>query len=40
MTLIEGKKGWIVVDPLTARETSSAALAFANQHLGKSRCLQ
>ena len=35
MTLIEGKKGWIVVDPLTARETSSAALAFANQHLGK-----
>nr|WP_295778547.1 alkyl sulfatase dimerization domain-containing protein [Rhodoferax sp.] len=34
MTLIEGKTGWIVVDPLTARETSSAALAFARQHLG------
>ena len=24
MTLIEGKTGWIVVDPLTARETSAA----------------
>lgn len=34
MTLIEGKAGWIVVDPLTARETSAAALAFARQHLG------
>ena len=34
MTLIEGKTGWIVVDPLTARETSAAALAFARQHLG------
>ncbi|MGI9133685.1 MAG: MBL fold metallo-hydrolase, partial [Rhodoferax sp.] len=34
MTLVEGKTGWIVVDPLTARETASAALAFARQHLG------
>ena len=34
MTLIDGKTGWIVVDPLTARETSAAALAFARQHLG------
>ena len=34
MTLIEGKSGWIVVDPLTARETSAAALAFARQQLG------
>lgn len=34
MTLIEGKSGWIVVDPLTAQESASAALAFANQHLG------
>ncbi|MBI2749482.1 MAG: MBL fold metallo-hydrolase [Burkholderiales bacterium] len=34
MTLIEGKTGWIVVDPLTARETAAAALAFARQHLG------
>ncbi len=34
MTLIEGKTGWIVVDPLTARETASAALAFAREKLG------
>ncbi len=34
MTLIEGKTGWIVVDALTCRETASAALAFARQHLG------
>ncbi|MCP4004809.1 MAG: MBL fold metallo-hydrolase [bacterium] len=37
MSLIEGKSGWIVVDPLTASETASAALALANQHLGKRR---
>ena len=34
MTLIEGKTGWIVVDPLTAKETAQAAMAFARQHLG------
>nr|WP_316641488.1 alkyl sulfatase dimerization domain-containing protein [uncultured Roseateles sp.] len=34
MTLVEGKTGWIVVDTLTARESASAALAFARQHLG------
>lgn len=34
MTLIDGKTGWILVDPLTAKESSSAALAFARQHLG------
>lgn len=34
MTLIEGDKGWIVVDPLTAKETSKAAFAFAQKHLG------
>jgi alkyl sulfatase BDS1-like metallo-beta-lactamase superfamily hydrolase len=34
MTLIEGKTGWIVVDTLTARESASAALAFARQQLG------
>ena len=34
LTLIEGRSGWIVVDPLTARETAAAALAFARQHLG------
>ncbi len=34
ITLIEGKTGWIVVDTATSRETSSAAMAFARQHLG------
>jgi alkyl sulfatase BDS1-like metallo-beta-lactamase superfamily hydrolase len=34
MTLIEGSSGWIVVDPLTARESSAAALAFAREKLG------
>ncbi len=35
ITLIEGKTGWIVVDALTARESAAAAMAFAEQHLGK-----
>ncbi|MCU0117780.1 MBL fold metallo-hydrolase [Pseudomonas sp. B2M1-30] len=34
MTLIEGQTGWIVVDPLTAKESAAAALAFARQQLG------
>jgi alkyl sulfatase BDS1-like metallo-beta-lactamase superfamily hydrolase len=34
MTLIDGQTGWIVVDPLTARETAAAAIAFAREHLG------
>lgn len=34
MTLIAGKSGWIVVDPLTSTETAAAALAFARQQLG------
>ncbi len=34
MTLIQGKTGWIVVDALTAQETSEAALAFAKKYLG------
>ena len=34
MTLIEGRTGWIVVDPLTAEETAAAALALARRHLG------
>ena len=33
MTLIAGATGWIVVDPLTTRETAAAAMAFAEQHL-------
>lgn len=34
MTLIDGKTGWILVDPLTSAETASAALALARRHLG------
>ena len=34
LTLIRGKTGWIVVDPLTCREVAAAAMAFARQHLG------
>jgi alkyl sulfatase BDS1-like metallo-beta-lactamase superfamily hydrolase len=34
MTLIEGRSGWIVVDPLTTRETAAAALGLARRHLG------
>jgi alkyl sulfatase BDS1-like metallo-beta-lactamase superfamily hydrolase len=33
MTIIEGKAGWIIVDPLTSRETASTAIAFARKHL-------
>jgi hypothetical protein len=35
LTLIEGATGWIVVDALTSRESAAAAMAFAEQHLGK-----
>ena len=34
LTLIEGKTGWIVVDPLSCRETAQAAINFARKHLG------
>ncbi len=34
MTIIEGDTGWILVDPLTARETASKAFQFAREHLG------
>jgi alkyl sulfatase BDS1-like metallo-beta-lactamase superfamily hydrolase len=33
MSIIEGKSGWIVVDPLTTGETAAAAIAFAREHL-------
>lgn len=33
ITLIEGQSGWIVVDPLTTKETAAAAIQFAWQHL-------
>jgi alkyl sulfatase BDS1-like metallo-beta-lactamase superfamily hydrolase len=34
LTLVDGETGWIVVDPLTARETAEAAMALARSHLG------
>ena len=34
MTVIAGKTGWILIDPLTNRETSAAALELVNQKLG------
>ena len=33
LTIIVGASGWILVDPLTMRETAAAALAFARAHL-------
>lgn len=35
MTIIEGETGWILVDPLTSTETSSAALALVTRELGE-----
>ncbi len=35
MSLIEGKTGWIVIDPLTSEETAAKAIAFAREHLGE-----
>ncbi len=32
MTIIEGKTGWIIVDPLTTRETAATAITFARKH--------
>ncbi len=37
LTIIEGKSGWILVDPLTARETAAKAMAFARKHLGNKK---
>jgi alkyl sulfatase BDS1-like metallo-beta-lactamase superfamily hydrolase len=34
MTIIEGETGWIIVDPLTAKETATAALQLARGNLG------
>lgn len=34
MSLIEGQTGWIVVDPLTTKETAAAAITFAREQLG------
>ena len=35
MTVIRGKTGWIMIDPLTTRETAAAALELVNAQLGK-----
>ncbi len=35
MTLIRGDRGWVIIDPLTSAESSAAALALANEHLGE-----
>lgn len=35
MTVIAGKTGWILIDPLTNRETSAAAMELVNQQLGQ-----
>ncbi len=34
MTVIKGAKGWILVDPLTNRETAAAAMELVNAKLG------
>ncbi len=33
MTIIEGKTGWIIVDPMTSKETTKRAFDFAVKHL-------
>jgi len=35
ITFIEGKTGWIVVDPLITRETASRAKALVDRELGE-----
>lgn len=35
MSVIEGKTGWIIVDPLTATETADASLQLVNDTLGE-----
>ncbi|WP_300380905.1 alkyl sulfatase dimerization domain-containing protein [Henriciella sp.] len=35
MTVIEGETGWIIVDPLTVKETAAAALKLVNDTLGE-----
>ena len=37
LSLIRGRSGWIVVDPLTAEETARAALTLARKYLGDLR---
>src|SRR5450631_3726727 len=35
MTLVAGKTGWIIIDPMTTAETARAALTLAEKNLGK-----
>lgn len=35
ITFIKGDTGWIIFDPLTAKETAAAALKFINEQLGE-----
>ena len=35
ITFIKGKTGWLIFDPLTAKETAAAALKFINKQLGQ-----
>ena len=35
MTIIEGEKGWIIVDPLTSKESAAKAIEFARTQLGR-----
>jgi alkyl sulfatase BDS1-like metallo-beta-lactamase superfamily hydrolase len=35
ISFVESDNGWIIFDPLTTRETSSAALELVNKHLGE-----
>ncbi|MFM5907752.1 MAG: MBL fold metallo-hydrolase, partial [Novosphingobium sp.] len=35
MTVVRGATGWIVIDPLTTRETAAAAMDLVNAQLGK-----
>jgi alkyl sulfatase BDS1-like metallo-beta-lactamase superfamily hydrolase len=37
VSFIRGKTGWIVIDPLTTAETSRAALALFQKHVGQGR---
>jgi alkyl sulfatase BDS1-like metallo-beta-lactamase superfamily hydrolase len=34
MTVIKGQTGWILIDPLTSRDTAAAALRLVNEKLG------
>ena len=35
ISFVKSDTGWIIFDPLTARETAAAALALVNEHLGE-----